>query len=561
MSSAVFYKFKSQRDESKVSFDGTGISVFDLKKEIILANNLKANDFDLLLLDPRTEQEYKDDSDVIPRNSSVIAKRIPASKPGKGKAALYISEIPLGSAKDKQATVSSTSQQWNRGMGQMSKRFDGKDVKDVKPRPNTPNIAPSIGNDDEAKAMAAMFQAQTENWEETQEKMSHAQKIYNSRGGSRGGKQFVARQPQHYQTDRPLPPGYVCYRCGQKGHWIHDCPTNNDREFDHKPRIKRTTGIPRSFLKAVDQPSEGLPGQGVMVTPDGGYVVAQPDLASWQKQVSRPKVLTAADIRDRPSTDSSLVCPIDNKLFRDAVKTPCCGALYCEECIQTHLLENDFTCPNCGKKVPSLDRLVMDKPTRTKVADYIDKAIKESQEIEESGPSDVVSESVQANTGDVGFVGNNEAADYSLEQQQPGIGDVSLALAESIPQLQAQISQISVMLQNPSLPPSVRHSTQFQYQQLQMQLQQAQTFAVLAAGMSAQNVPIQNFNPQGFSQNEYQTQWTHNPFTNQQPAGQDSAYQRLPVNNRRRNLKRERPSDFLEISGGDGQGKAPRYWE
>lgn len=50
MASSVFYKFKSQRDESRVTFDGTGISVFDLKKEIIIANNLgKANDFDLVV--------------------------------------------------------------------------------------------------------------------------------------------------------------------------------------------------------------------------------------------------------------------------------------------------------------------------------------------------------------------------------------------------------------------------------------------------------------------------------------------------------------------------------
>lgn len=48
MASSVFYKFKSRRDESRVSFDGTGISVFDLKRDIIIANNLgKANDFDL----------------------------------------------------------------------------------------------------------------------------------------------------------------------------------------------------------------------------------------------------------------------------------------------------------------------------------------------------------------------------------------------------------------------------------------------------------------------------------------------------------------------------------
>ena len=49
----MFYKFKSQREESRITFDGTGISVFDLKKEIILANGLaKANDFDPVVLDP-----------------------------------------------------------------------------------------------------------------------------------------------------------------------------------------------------------------------------------------------------------------------------------------------------------------------------------------------------------------------------------------------------------------------------------------------------------------------------------------------------------------------------
>ena len=52
MSSSVFYRFKSRKDESRVNFDGTGISVFDLKKEIIIANGLgKANDFDLVVLD------------------------------------------------------------------------------------------------------------------------------------------------------------------------------------------------------------------------------------------------------------------------------------------------------------------------------------------------------------------------------------------------------------------------------------------------------------------------------------------------------------------------------
>ena len=57
MSSAVYYKFKSQRNESRIAIDGTGISVFDLKREIIQANDLgKAMDIDLQVFEPKGEQ-------------------------------------------------------------------------------------------------------------------------------------------------------------------------------------------------------------------------------------------------------------------------------------------------------------------------------------------------------------------------------------------------------------------------------------------------------------------------------------------------------------------------
>lgn len=56
MASSVFYKFKSQKDESRVTFDGTGISVFDLKRDIILANNLGKTNDDLVVSDTSTGQ-------------------------------------------------------------------------------------------------------------------------------------------------------------------------------------------------------------------------------------------------------------------------------------------------------------------------------------------------------------------------------------------------------------------------------------------------------------------------------------------------------------------------
>lgn len=91
--------------------------------------------------------------------------------------------------------------------------------------------------------------------------------------------------------------------------------------------------------------------------------------------MARQKNLTEADIRERKPTDPTLTCPIDNKLLKDAVKTPCCGTVYCEECIQTHLLERDFVCPSCSAKIQSLDKLIPEKAMRVKVGEYIEKEI------------------------------------------------------------------------------------------------------------------------------------------------------------------------------------------
>lgn len=50
MSSSVFFRFKSQKEPSRVAFDGTGISVFELKREIITMNRLgDGTDFEIVI--------------------------------------------------------------------------------------------------------------------------------------------------------------------------------------------------------------------------------------------------------------------------------------------------------------------------------------------------------------------------------------------------------------------------------------------------------------------------------------------------------------------------------
>jgi len=97
------------------------------------------------------------------------------------------------------------------------------------------------------------------------------------------------------------------------------------------------------------------------------------------KHIAKSKALSEAEVRERPSKDLSIVCPIDNRIFLDAVKVPCCETAYCDGCVQTHLLESDFICPHCGSSVGPLDKLAVDKPMRGKVADYIMKEIEASQ--------------------------------------------------------------------------------------------------------------------------------------------------------------------------------------
>lgn len=61
MSSVVFYKFKSQKEPSRIAFDGTGISVWELKKEIIMEAKMgKGSDFDFSIYNENDEGSSPD---------------------------------------------------------------------------------------------------------------------------------------------------------------------------------------------------------------------------------------------------------------------------------------------------------------------------------------------------------------------------------------------------------------------------------------------------------------------------------------------------------------------
>ncbi|SCZ92493.1 BZ3500_MvSof-1268-A1-R1_Chr5-2g07911 [Microbotryum saponariae] len=562
MSSHVFYRFRSQKEPSRIAFDGTGISVWDLKKEIIMENKMgRGADFDFAIYNADTEEEYHDHQ-VVPRSTSVLARRLPPARPGRGNAQDYMISAEMGPASaasfsgyagggggrgDMQKPRGGVQSGGGRGgwnASSFSKRFDGRDDApssnaSAAPQEPAPIVLPSAAPADEANALAAMFAASSQQWQETQEQMASqtpvrrppmmgANRPSQPRATPSGttGPPGVGDRPRHdkFEQSKPPPPGYICYRCGQKGHWIQECPTNNDHAYDNRPKIKRTTGIPKSFLEAVEGPidsatAEDLKASGVMVTAEGGFVVARPDQASWLAHRAITKNLSASDVQNLAPTDPDLTCPIDSKLLREAVLTPCCQTSFCRECVENALSDNDLLCPECETRIKSFEKLKPDSERRERVKKYIEDVVEASKEVEvkgedkekeegkegedatvkqEEGEKEPETETTRAvsevketstptpnDTATAPTAAASTASDggaviphqqqQKLQQQQHMLNQQILQFRQQIQvsqmqlqHAQAQMFQFSQTLQNPRAPPMVRMHAQNQMQQRQM---------------------------------------------------------------------------------------------
>mmetsp|Transcript_34593 Transcript_34593/g.44413 ORF Transcript_34593/g.44413 Transcript_34593/m.44413 type:complete len:192 (+) Transcript_34593:51-626(+) len=83
MTSTIKFKFKSAKDFDAVSFSGMGVRLFDLKRLIVEKRQMKKGlDFDLQLTNSTNGEVYRDEDQLISKNTSVVVKRVPASKNG-----------------------------------------------------------------------------------------------------------------------------------------------------------------------------------------------------------------------------------------------------------------------------------------------------------------------------------------------------------------------------------------------------------------------------------------------------------------------------------------------
>ncbi|KAJ9556376.1 hypothetical protein OSB04_010990 [Centaurea solstitialis] len=303
---AVHYKFKSAKDFDSISIEGHFITVGNLKDKIFESKKLgKGKDYDLVVINAQTNEEYLDEATLIPKNSSVLIRRLPGL-PHKPIVTAPVTNEEEQVVENRHESASKTS---SLGDGKLAADhvddldddLFGKDPYDIpEEAPGisiNPVNAPSKAEEDEK--IQALVNTPALDWNQTLDGFGRGRGFGRGSGGRGFGRCGFERQ-------KP-PEGYVCYRCKTPGHFIQQCPTNGDPNFDIK-RVKPPTGIPRSMLVATPD--------GSYVLPSGDTAVLKPNDAAFEKEIEG--MPTARKVTELPP---ELHCPLCKQVMKDAALT------------------------------------------------------------------------------------------------------------------------------------------------------------------------------------------------------------------------------------------------
>merc|ERR1719412_2122919 len=95
-------------------------------------------------------------------------------------------------------------------------------------------------------------------------------------------KNWVPLRGRNAYIGQKVPNTYKCNRCQQGGHFIYDCPLG--KNIPHMADVKKTTGIPRSFLEPATAETPGA-----KINPQGIYMVNKMEEQAYTtKKIDRP---------------------------------------------------------------------------------------------------------------------------------------------------------------------------------------------------------------------------------------------------------------------------------
>ena len=251
MSGVVYFKFKSAISPDSVTFDGSFISVAELKN-LIAARKGFGQDAgaELILTNPSSKEDYTNDTQQIPRQTTVHVRRVPTSKP-RTLQATAAAPIAAPSMAAKTASAAPVN-----GVSAAAVDEFGADL-------YSEQAAASTADEEEAR-IRALQQGTAASW--SQQVMQGGR---GGRGRGRGGR--AGRMP--FSGSGPPPPGYFCNKCGQAGHWRDNCP--NEGEYK---RVRAPAGIPMTRL--MENKDGGL------YAPDGTLVSLKPNEDAFLREMA-----------------------------------------------------------------------------------------------------------------------------------------------------------------------------------------------------------------------------------------------------------------------------------
>ncbi|URE27382.1 DWNN [Musa troglodytarum] len=339
--------------------DGPSISVANLKLRIFHSKGYgKGRDFDLTVMNAQTNEEYVDDTVMIPKGTSVLIQchgqraRVLLSESMNSNIGL----LPKSAENSEDVSPQSGTSATESSSYKFPDESDSCDFEEafsaihneVADQPSNQVLSRS----EEDRRIKALVDTPAIDWQ------SQPKDVYyfeGSTGRAWGGRMACGFGDGLVGFKKP-PAGYICHRCKMPGHFIQHCPTNGDPNFDIK-KMKPATGIPRSMLLAAPDGSYSLP--------DGVAAVLKPNESVFEKEIEGiPSVCRVSDL------PPELNCPSCKKVMKDAVmSSKCCFASFCDKCIRDHIITKSMCI--CGAKHLAADDLIPNVTLRETIDSFL----------------------------------------------------------------------------------------------------------------------------------------------------------------------------------------------
>lgn len=308
------------------------VSVGELKQMISKKKKIDKNT-DLIITNAQTNEEYKEETKLVQKNTSVIVKLVPLFSQNQ-----VLTNAQKDPNKIKEDFAKKTTQTFNKEMqnnyGELKQMAGQED-----------DFGPATWENNQPKEVATTVVTSSSEEDKIKDLIDKASNIpvsstYNKSSGS-------TKQIMPGQRKVP-PPGYVCYRCNLPGHFIYECPTNGDPAYNVQRKTLTMHGVPKSFLTPSD---------------NGRVLEFRPNENVFYQAIKHSGRTENLE-RKLQEIPKEFICPICKKIMSNASMAPCCTESACDDCFRSILIEkNEFICPLCSQPLTP-DQLLPNKALR-----------------------------------------------------------------------------------------------------------------------------------------------------------------------------------------------------